>query len=220
MGGVFCAVMETTDKVIEERRLRLLNALAEAARAPTPAEACARAAVDIGRSPNDVPFALLYLFDESGTAALAGRANIDPGSPLAPAIVRPGEQAPWPLESLTEDPIAVPLVSGPADARGAVLFPIEQSGGGRRFGFVVAGLSQMLGRARPIRDFTSCWPGVSRRRSAAPPPMKTSVDEPKHRRARRAKTAFFSNVSHEFRNAAHPDAGTARGRPGGDRRDR
>ena len=33
VGGVFCAVVETTDKVIEERRLRLLNALAEGRRA-------------------------------------------------------------------------------------------------------------------------------------------------------------------------------------------
>jgi hypothetical protein len=39
VGGVFCAVLETTDKVIEGRRLRLLNALADATQARTPAEA-------------------------------------------------------------------------------------------------------------------------------------------------------------------------------------
>jgi hypothetical protein len=33
VGGVMCAVLETTEKVIEERRLRLLNALAEATQA-------------------------------------------------------------------------------------------------------------------------------------------------------------------------------------------
>ena len=49
VGGVFCAVMETTDKVIEERRLRLLNALAEATQAKTKQDACAQAAIHIAR---------------------------------------------------------------------------------------------------------------------------------------------------------------------------
>src|ERR1700733_14890689 len=56
VGGVFCAVIETTDKVIEGRRLRLLNALAEATQAKTPVEACSQAAAQITRSPGDVPF--------------------------------------------------------------------------------------------------------------------------------------------------------------------
>ena len=36
VGGVFCAVVETTDKVIEGRRLRLLNALAQGGRLGLP----------------------------------------------------------------------------------------------------------------------------------------------------------------------------------------
>ena len=59
VGGVFCAVMETTEEVIEGRRLRLLNALAQATQAKTPAEACAVAAAQLAHSPSDVPFALL-----------------------------------------------------------------------------------------------------------------------------------------------------------------
>jgi hypothetical protein len=61
VGGVFCAVVKTTDKVIEERRLRLLNALADGRRAPTVAAACAHAATEIARDATDVPFAALYL---------------------------------------------------------------------------------------------------------------------------------------------------------------
>ena len=57
VGGVFCAVVETTDKVIEERRLLLLNALAQAAQAPTPSAACVHAAAELVKSPKDVPFA-------------------------------------------------------------------------------------------------------------------------------------------------------------------
>ncbi len=94
VGGVFCAVVETTDKVIEERRLRLLNALAEVARARTPAEACAHAAAEIARAPNDVPFALLYLVDDAGVATLAGAANVAAGSALAPTHDSPRRARP------------------------------------------------------------------------------------------------------------------------------
>ena len=76
VGGVFCAVVETTDKVIEERRLRLLNALAEGRRAGTATDACLHAASEIQQAPKDVPFALLYLFDAAGVASLVAAAGI------------------------------------------------------------------------------------------------------------------------------------------------
>ena len=44
VGGVFCAVLETTDKIIEERRLRLFNALADITGAKTPSDVCAGSA--------------------------------------------------------------------------------------------------------------------------------------------------------------------------------
>src|SRR6188768_4389166 len=65
VGGVLCAVLETTDKVIEERRLRLLSALANATIAKTKEEACVIVAREITQAANDVPFALLYLLDSS-----------------------------------------------------------------------------------------------------------------------------------------------------------
>src|SRR5580704_6110452 len=126
VGGVFCAVVETTDKVIEERRLRLLNALAEAARAPTPADACAHAAAEIARATVDVPFALLYLTDDAGVATLVGAANIATGTPSAPVTIRPGAVAPWPFGQVKAEPCFIPLTDGPGGARGAVILPIEQ----------------------------------------------------------------------------------------------
>lgn len=44
VAGVLCAVLETTDKVIGERRLRLLDALANATSARAKEEACVIAA--------------------------------------------------------------------------------------------------------------------------------------------------------------------------------
>lgn len=94
VGGVFCAVVETTDKVIEERRLRLLNALAGATRAPNPAEACAVVAAEIARAPADVPFALIYLLKDADEATLAGLANIAETDSLAPRTLR-AERGKW-----------------------------------------------------------------------------------------------------------------------------
>jgi PAS domain S-box-containing protein len=200
VGGVFCAVVETTDKVIEERRLRLLNALAEAARAATPAEACAHAAAEIARASTDVPFALLYLLDEAGIGTLVGAANVATGTAWAPLAVRPGAPAPWPFAEVKDEPRFVPLTDGPGGARGAVILPIEQSGGGQRYGFVVAGLSPMLAQTASYTRFqTLLAASISQAVSSA-----AAYDEERQRAEElaeldRAKTAFFSNVSHEFR---------------------
>jgi PAS domain S-box-containing protein len=130
IGGVLVTVSETTAQVIEERRLRLLNALAEVGAAQTPAEACALAAAEMARSVSDVPFALFYLLDESGQAALAGSfgAQLD---------------REWPFSRVADEALFVALPDASAGARGAVILPIESSGG-RRFGYAVLGLAPML----------------------------------------------------------------------------
>ena len=114
VGGVFCAVVETTDKVIEERRLRLLNALAEGRRAGSATDACLHAASEIQQAQKDVPFALFYLFDVAGVAVLVATANIPTGSAFAPALVRRGEDGPWLFDDAAGETRVVPLADGPA----------------------------------------------------------------------------------------------------------
>jgi PAS domain S-box-containing protein len=200
VGGVFCAVMETTEKVIEERRLRLLNALAEASRAQSRAEACAHAAAEIASSSADVPFALIYLLDDSGRATLAGAANISVGDLLAPATVEPGGSGPWNIEDLRDEPRFVPLLAGPGGSRGAVILPLERTGAGQPMGFVVAGLSPMLARSPSYTRFHKLLAA-----SISQAVGSAALLEEERKRAKalaeldRAKTAFFSNVSHEFR---------------------
>ena len=129
VGGVFCAVVETTDKVIEERRLRLLNALAEAGAPPTPAAACAHAATRDRTGAAGRPFALLYLFDDDGRRDTRRHGQHRARRPtrtrtsFVPAMQRPGRSM-----TLGERSRVVPLADGPADARGAVTLPIEHSG--------------------------------------------------------------------------------------------
>ena len=201
VGGVFCAVMETTDKVIEERRLRLLNALAGATRAPGPAEACAVAAAEIARSPADVPFALIYLLKDAQEATLAGSANIAETDSLAPRTLRAASGAPWDFEGLGDEPRCLLL---PGDslggARGAVLLPLERTGAGHPMGFVVAGLSPLLAQSPSYTRFHKLLAAsISQAVSSA------TQREAERRRAQalaeldRAKTAFFSNISHELR---------------------
>jgi len=199
VGGVFCAVLETTDKIIEGRRLRLLNALADATQAKTPVEACALAAAALATAPADVPFALLYLIDEAGVATRACAANIAVESPFAPATIALGDDSIWPLGANSGTSF-VPLMAGPAGARGATILPIERAGGGRPLGFIVAGLSALLRSSESYERFHHLL-------AAAISQVVSNAEayEAARRRAEalaeldRAKTTFFSNVSHEFR---------------------
>ena len=203
VGGVFCAVVETTEKVIEERRLRLLNALAAVTRTRSPAEACAFAGAQIERFQNDVPFALLYLNDDAASvASLAGTANIGAGAHLSPTSIRRGDHSVWPFdESGNQHVRFVELAeTHPGGARGAMVLPIERSGGGRPFGFIVVGLSPMLRKSDSYDRFHNLLAA-----SVSQAVGNAAAYAEERKRAEllaeidRAKTAFFSNVSHEFR---------------------
>jgi signal transduction histidine kinase len=201
VGGVFCAVLETTEKVIEERRLRLFNALADATQAESPEEACALAAAHIARASNDVPFALLYLLDEaSSTFRRAAVANVEPGTPQSPMSIALGDSSTWLFDPSVPTPRSVACKDAPGGARGAVILPIERAGAGKPLGFIVAGLSPLLRASKSYDRFHNLLSAaISRVVSNA------AAYEAEKQRAEslaeldRAKTTFFSNVSHEFR---------------------
>src|SRR5215469_4736121 len=68
--GVFCAVAETTKRVLSERRLRTLSTLAAALMDAQSVEAALDAAIDVcAHHPADLPFAAVYASDEADSRA-------------------------------------------------------------------------------------------------------------------------------------------------------
>src|SRR6185436_10279087 len=65
VGGVYCIVTETTERVVAGRRMTLLKELAERnATARTSRDACVLATQTLAARPHDVTFALAYLDGE------------------------------------------------------------------------------------------------------------------------------------------------------------
>src|SRR4051794_36358229 len=65
VGGVYCIVTETTDRVVAARRMALLKDLAAQPSFPrTTREACSIAIETLANHPHDIAFALAYIDDE------------------------------------------------------------------------------------------------------------------------------------------------------------
>ncbi|MFL5262824.1 MAG: ATP-binding protein, partial [Anaeromyxobacteraceae bacterium] len=214
VGGVFCAVTETTQRVYGERQLGCLRDLAAVtAHARTYEQASAATLSCLGRYRRDVPFALLYLADPAQRGyVLAGAAGVTPGEPAAPERAGAEERGPWPLaeaaaaqravvvDGLPPSLCAASSVHDLAPPRRAVVLPLAVGGRGGGAGVLVLGVNPM----RPLDDaYRGFLDLVAGQVAASIASAQAYEDERKRADALaeldRAKTAFFSNVSHEFR---------------------
>ncbi|MGC2203301.1 MAG: GAF domain-containing protein, partial [Stellaceae bacterium] len=215
VGGIFAAVTDETSRVIGERRLRLLREVAAApSQAHTPEQVCAVAAECISPNARDLPFALLYLTEPGGkTARLAAQVGLEPGSPATASCVELNNAASqWPLAQVTSDKaLAVvedlssrfeQLPTGAWDRppdRAAVV-PLGEPGQAGVAGFLIVGLNPYLVFDEEYRGFIELLGGQI---AAGIADARAYQEERKRAEALaeidRAKTAFFSNVSHEFR---------------------
>jgi signal transduction histidine kinase len=217
---MLCVVTEDTERTIGERRLKTLRELAagttEAARSAE--EACRAAAHILAANPHDLPFALVYLIDpgDDHSARLAGATGLPPGSPAAPSGVSLSAPADpdggWPLRAVLESgrPEVVtgigrwlgpqPVGVYPEPPHTAAVLPVRKSGQDRLAGFLVAGVSPRRPFDDDCRGFLDLLAG-----QIATAVANARAYEEERRRAEalaeldRAKTTFFSNVSHEFR---------------------
>jgi len=210
VGGVLVTVSETTRRVLGARRLETLRALAaRTQKAESAHAACTLSAEVLAESAADVPFALLYLFDEDRRSAeLACAAHVPPDSPLAPKTIAIDDlAAPWPVVEIAAGAQArVVDIASPAQSDGelaptrAFVVPIHTPGEDRATGVLVSALSPRLLLDDEYRSFLGLVSGQIGTAIAS----ARSLEEAKARAAAlaeidRAKTAFFSNVSHEFR---------------------
>ncbi|MEJ2887032.1 SpoIIE family protein phosphatase [Actinomycetospora aeridis] len=224
IAGMLCVVTETTERVIGDRRLGTMRDLGTAmGPARSQEDVLDAVARTLGENDRDLPFALVYLLDpedgsgtDTGVARLVASAGAAAGSPVAPADV--GRGGPWPVDRLTAgspvlvDDLAarwgdlVPCGAWDEPATQAVLVPLAATPGAGGdgdagiAGFLVAGINPHSRYDERTASFLTLLGGqitaglthaggfeAERRRAEA----LAELD--------RAKTEFFSNVSHEFR---------------------
>ena len=217
VGGAFAAVSETTARVLGERRLRTLRDLgAQASRAKSADEACVMSMRTLADNPSDVPFALLYLLDEKAEMLhLKGWTALEPGHVASPAVVKmttTESDIVWPFAEVLQDgkvrevselPTglgALPSGPWPVPPRQAKALPLQAPGQDRLAGVLICGVNPCRKLEGEHRTFFDLLAGH----------IATTIANARayeHERARaealveldRTKTAFFNNVSHEFR---------------------
>jgi signal transduction histidine kinase len=221
VAGVFNAVVETTYRVLAERRARLLRRLAEKVAAVRSVDEVFRITAEaLAEGLEDIPFCLLYRNEtgsrggEGGYAHLVALAGLDAASPAAPPTVAAGDEgALWPLAEAAagrsvmvldlDAKLGTPLPGGPwpEPTTTAVVAPVANtSRPGTVAGFLVCGISPRLALDE---DYWTFLEGIASQVATAVA-VATASEEDRKRAEQlaeidRAKTAFFSNVSHEFR---------------------
>ena len=210
--GIFCTAIENTARVIAERQINCLRALAaRSSFAETPEAACQSAVATLEGNPRDLPFALLYLLDATGKQAhLAGTAglvstprgvkttvDLTDGSPCAIARVAATRTAVL-MDNI--QPVIEGLVRTPeVTPQQALALPVLNPGGEHLAAVLIAGVNPM----RPLDESRAFHELVANHLETA----ISSARAKQHVRERaqalaeldRAKTVFFSNISHELR---------------------
>jgi signal transduction histidine kinase/CheY-like chemotaxis protein len=220
IGGILVTCQETTGQIQGERQLQMLRDLGAEGFAlggePKPVEvACRSAARVLARNDADIPFALIYLFREAGTVAeLVATAGMDgyegPGKP--PRLSTTGKGAGWPIGEarapgsfVVVDDLATRFGPMPRGHWGtppeqAVVLSLAGAGQTEPYGVLIAGVS-------PLRSFDEHYKRMFRLTAdqiIAGIRAARALEEERTRVSAlaaldHAKTAFFSNVSHEFR---------------------
>jgi PAS domain S-box-containing protein len=208
--GMLCVVREDTDRVIAQRRMATLRDLgSDPSVVRTERQILDYAARQLANNPHDLPFAMTYLFGANGAALLAGASGIAPGHPAAPQVLLADSLSPWPtakvalgvteLIEIDTDSLNPPTGAWPEPPAQALVVPLRQQGRAP-VGFLVAGLNRYRQLDDGYRGFVELVAGYI----AAGVGSARSYQAQQQRAEElaeldRAKTAFFSNISHEFR---------------------
>ena len=217
VAGVFCACSEDTRRVLGERRLKTLRDIGERlAEAKDEIQTCRTVAVTLAENSKDISFAAIYLLSKDGSRAILSESiGLRRGSSVAPEQVEIGTASdlwdfagtltrnePQVIHGLREKHGRLSAGAWADDfVRQAVVLPLAKAGGEvLPAGFLVAGVSPRLALDDDYRAFLSLIAA-----QIATGLGNARAYEAERKRAEalaeidRAKTVFFSNVSHEFR---------------------
>lgn len=212
VGGVFTATLESTERVIEDRRRQALRDLASQTVELRHEEEVWRVAAEtLGQHRSTVPFAFLYEYRPVEQTACLASSIAEVDDVLHPAVVSCNENySIWPFHRALADEfltvelgelssaLSIPGWSSPPQK--ATVAPIRLREQSEPAGFLVLGI-------HPGRAFDDAYREFARRiaEQIAVGLANARAYDQERRRAEalveidRVKTAFFSNISHEFR---------------------
>ncbi|NOK15492.1 hybrid sensor histidine kinase/response regulator [Corallococcus carmarthensis] len=212
IAGLFAIASETTRQVVGDRRLGILRELSIRMALDKKVEDIFRSLEEVlSQAEHDVTFALLYVV-KAEQARLVSCAGLGRGEAAAPLTLAVDATSSWPLASVVESRQEVlvedlaqrfgPLPGGPwpEPTTRALILPVPMGADAETTAVLVAGLSPLRALDDEYRGFLQ----LLARQLAAGISSARAYEEAKQRaeelaRLDAAKTAFFSNVSHEFR---------------------
>jgi len=216
IGGVLATVHEISEKVVSQRRIEALRDLSSrATEAKTAEEACRIATDTLAKHSRDVPFALLYLVNaDQDVATLAGSAGVDSNNLAQLHTVelnaashqrRFGEAEDFKSTHVVDD-VSNYFIDGTPQGpwadppTQAVVTPVRSNVAHQLAGLLVVGVSSRLKLDDAYLSFIEL---AASQIATAVANARAYEEERKRAEALaeidRAKTTFFSNVSHEFR---------------------
>jgi len=211
VGGILGTGLETTERVLEDRRRQVLRDLASRTVGARSEEEVWRVSAEtLGEHRLSIPFAFLYEYRPAENQAYLAGTSLETDETLHPAVIDCHSENLWRLDpALTRNGVVVELgnrASGlsvpnwPERPKEACVAPIRLGEHSEALGFLVAGI-------HPGQAFDDAYRQFIHRITEQITIGLASARAFEEQRQRaealaeldRAKTAFFSNVSHEFR---------------------
>jgi len=212
--GMICFNVDDTERIVGERQLRTLTGLGKRLTdCDSRQEALHRTLITLGENAHDFPFVLFYSGSTVG-AVLTHSTHLGEAAERVPSTIAPEE------EGVLADALhradrerRRQVISGIGEAMGpmpkgvwdvspdkAVVLPVFQAGESQAYGFLVIGVNPY--RLPDEKFFGFCSMVVDQLMTSF---ADIHVLEMERKKAEaladidRAKTVFFSNISHEFR---------------------
>jgi signal transduction histidine kinase len=214
IAGLFHPVTETTAQMLSERRTRALRELAaNTSEARSLEIAFARCVQTLDAHQLDLPFVLLYRIAEDGSdGRLVEFTGIEAGLPVSRRVIRTDDHGPWPFAAILDSESVIEFSQlrerygefdcgpYPEGANLALAGALRVPGRSTPLAIFIAGISPRLPFSHEYRQH------VEQVAAAIATALGNAVAyERERKRAEelaeldRAKTQFFSNISHEFR---------------------